>query len=116
VPIGGKYGTLTIGSSRNCLCSFVSSLVFVIAVCFVLAVAALFLAKPEEVALSSKMSLPLVDTFYAFEACLIFGELGKDDFSFGAVPGLFFATSLLITISVMCRPGSLRKSTSFLLM
>ena len=104
------------GSSRSCVCSLVSSLVFVVAVCFVLAVAALFLAKPDEVALSSKMSLLRALTFSALEACLILGELGIENFRLGAGPRLFFTTSLLITISVMCLLGSLRKSTSFLLM
>ena len=104
------------GSSRSCVCSLVSSLVFVVAVCFVFAVAALFLAKPDEVALSSKMSLLRALTFSALEACLILGELDIENFRLGAGPILFFTTSLLITISVMCLLGSLRKSTSFLLM
>jgi len=104
------------GSSRSCVCSLVSSLVFVVAVCFVLAVAALFLAKPDEVELSSKMSLFRAIIFSALKDCLILGELGMVNFRLGAGPRLFFTTSLLITISVMCLLGSLRKSTSFLLM
>ena len=49
--IGGKYGTLTTGRFLRCLCREESYPLFEVAVVFVLAVAALFLARPAEVRL-----------------------------------------------------------------
>ena len=71
--MGPKNGTLTAGSCLSCFWSAVSYLVFEVAICFVLAVAALFLPKPDDVELLSKLSLTREDLCYALVACLIFG-------------------------------------------